>query len=42
MGLVNTLGTTPAQVAKPKIGRFINFDTIKGESTEKDHKDWIG
>ncbi len=39
--LVNTLNTTLTSVAKGKKNLYMNFDAIKGESTDKDHKDWI-
>jgi len=28
------------QVSAGKLNRFVQFGDIKGESTEKDHKDW--
>jgi hypothetical protein len=30
-----------SEVAAGQFNGFVNFGDIKGESTEKDHKDWI-
>lgn len=36
------LGETElSQVSAGEFNRFVNFGDIKGESTEKDHKDWV-